>query len=113
MRDPPSAELAAGISTPCNGRSAQEQEASARTKAPVARSRRAVLTLLRESQDNSQRPGTDQSMDFLSVSLSQNAFLPTNSGTSIQINGNRNEMPHDPTIKEIVWQLVEIVHSEY
>jgi hypothetical protein len=65
MRDPPSADLAAGISTPCNGRSAQEQEASARTKAPVARSRRAVLTLLRESQDNSQRPGIDQSMDFL------------------------------------------------
>jgi hypothetical protein len=60
MRDPPSADLAAGISTPCNGRSAQEQEANARTKAPVARSRRAVLTSLRESQDNSQRPGTDE-----------------------------------------------------
>jgi hypothetical protein len=52
-------------------------------------------------------------MDFLSVSLSQNAFLPTNSGTSIQINGDRNETTHDQAIKEFVWQLIEIVHSEY
>ena len=75
MRDPPSADLAAGISTPCNGRSAQEQEASARIKAPVARSRRAVLSLLlRESQDNSQRPGTDQSMDFLSIFTDPECF---------------------------------------
>jgi hypothetical protein len=113
IRDPPSADLAAGISTPCNGRPAHEQEASAKTKAPVARSRRAVLTSLRKSQDNSQRPGTNQSMDFLSVSLSQNAVLPTNFGISIQVNGDRNEMPHDPAIKEFVWQPAEIVRSQF
>jgi hypothetical protein len=53
------------------------------------------------SQDNSQRPGTDQTSDFLSISLSQNAFLPTHFGTSIQINGDRSEMPHDPGNKGI------------
>ena len=74
MRDPPSADSAAGISTPCNGRPAHEQEASAKIKAPVARSLRAVLTSLRDSQDNSQRPGSDQTSDFLSISRSQNAF---------------------------------------
>jgi hypothetical protein len=74
MRDPPSADLAAGISTPCNGRSAQEQEASAKTKAPVARSRRAALATLRESQNNGQRPGTDRTSDLLLMALSQNAF---------------------------------------
>ena len=72
MRDPPSADSADGISTPCNGRPAQEQEASARIKAPVARSRPGVLAALtmvrarltfwkmEKSQDNSQRPDGDR-----------------------------------------------------
>jgi hypothetical protein len=81
MPDPPSADSAAAISTPCNGRPAQEQEASAKIKAPAARSRRVVLASLRtvrrrltpfwkmeESQDNSQRSGTDQTSDSLSIS---------------------------------------------
>jgi hypothetical protein len=34
-------------------------------------------------------------------------------GTPIQVNGDRNEMPHDPAIKEFVWQLVEIVRRQY
>jgi hypothetical protein len=69
MRDAPSVDSADGISTPCNGRPAQEQEVSAKNKAPVARSRPgalAPLTMVRarlrpvwkmeKSQDNSQRP---------------------------------------------------------
>ena len=127
MRDPTSADSAAGISTPCNGRPAQEQEASAKIKAPVARSRRAVLASLRtmrrrltpvwkmeETQDNIQRSGTDQTSDFLSISLSQNAFSAnTFWHIGLQINSDRNEMPHDPAIKEFVWQIVEILRSQY
>jgi hypothetical protein len=73
MRDPPSADSADGISTPCNGRPAQEQEASAKNKAPVARSRPGVLAALttvrtrlrpvwkmEENQDNGQRPNGDR-----------------------------------------------------
>jgi hypothetical protein len=41
---------------------------------------------MEESQDNSQRDGTDQTSDLLSISLSQNAFR-AHFGTSIQING--------------------------
>ena len=129
-RDPPSADSAAGIRTPCNGRPAQEQEARAKIKAPVARSRPAALASLRTvrrrltpvwkmeaSQDNSQRPSTDQTSDFLSISLSRNACSPAHFGTSIQINGDRNEMldyvPHDPAIMEFVWQLIGIARSQY
>jgi hypothetical protein len=73
-----------------------------------------VLASLRESQDNSQRSGTDQTSDFLSISLSQNAFSAnTFWHIGLQINGDRNEMPHDPAIKEFVWQLVEIARSQY
>jgi hypothetical protein len=80
MRDPPSADSADGISTPCNGRPAQEQEASAKIKAPVARSRPGVpaaLTVagtrlrpvwkMEKSQDNGQRPGTIQTINFLAI----------------------------------------------
>ena len=37
-------------------------------------------------------------------------FLPTHFWhIGLQINDDRNEMPHDPAIKEFVWQQVEIV----
>jgi hypothetical protein len=32
---------------------------------------------------------------------------------TIQIIGDKNEMPHDPAIKEFVWQSVEILRSKY
>jgi hypothetical protein len=66
---------------------------------------------MEESQDNSQRPGTRIRL-AISISLSRNACSPAHFGTSIQINGDRNEMldyvPHDPAIMEFVWQLVGI-----
>ena len=76
MRDPTSADSAAGISTPCNGRPAQEQEARAKINAPVARSRPSVLAALttararprsvgkiEKNQSNSQRPNRSEMLD--------------------------------------------------
>jgi hypothetical protein len=42
-REAPSADSAAGMSTPCNGRPAQQQQASANIKAPAARKSLGVL----------------------------------------------------------------------
>jgi hypothetical protein len=65
------------MSTPCNGRPAQEQQASANIKAPATRKSLGVLeavTPLRtwpmlarkvqQTQDNSRSPDVDQTIDF-------------------------------------------------
>jgi hypothetical protein len=65
------------MSTPCNGRPAQEQQASTNIKAPVARKSLGVLEAVaplrtwpmlarkvQQTQDNSRSPDVDQTIDF-------------------------------------------------
>ena len=108
-REPPSTDSAAGISTPCNGRPAQEQEIRATAKAPVARSRLGVFAVLptvrarlrsvwrmEENQDNSQAPNTTDSSGKAMSALTASGHRPVSEAAT----GNRVPSTHTQGLSE-------------